>query len=155
MKISCRNKIRNINAANDFQYGTTYYPVSLEQLIDTFDNTDDIWIKYALVLYGLNGLDIEHMYGSETIGDTLYICDTDGEDIEVDGNLVNPETALSDYTTDQLEAYIQDPTDDDIKRLISDYELNIPSLNEVAIEMLQDNIDIETIADTIPNKYKR
>lgn len=67
------------------------------------------------------------MFGSavfeENNEDVIYICVTDGYEIEVDGEMVDPEEALENYAPIYLENHIQDANDDVIMRNITPYEL--------------------------------
>ena len=133
------NNMRKITAATES--GTVFYKCKLDQVIQAEkDNDCNTWLLYALIEYGWNAIDFDHnMYGSAIIDDELYICKTDGYEINVDGEQVDPESALEDYDIESLSGYIQDATADIIIHSITEYELSKDiDVEELAIQMLND-----------------
>ncbi len=108
--------------------GTTFYSASADDIIEAYgDVTLNVWVRKAFIERGLDAIDYDsNLFGSKVIDDVLYICVTDGQDIEVDGELVNPEEALEIYTPDELSKYIRPATKEVIRRYITEYEIIIP-----------------------------
>lgn len=122
------------------QEGTTFYKITLDQLKSFYNNEKNIIVRYVIDQYGFEAFDLEHMYGSVLDGDTLYLCVTDGYEISVNGESIDPESALEDYSTEDLSSYIQDGTDEIINRYLSEYELNSISA-DICTELVQDGYD--------------
>ena len=99
---------------------TTYYRVTVKDLLDYFKDKN-VWMWAAFDNEGFDCLDIKSLYGSAIIGDTLFLCETNGVEIEVDGEQVDPETALEDYSISALSKYIKDVTDKAIEKNIDEY----------------------------------
>lgn len=120
--------------------GTTFYSATVDDIIDAYgDVTLNAWIRQAFVDRGLDAIDYDHnLYGSAIIDDVLYICVTDGYDIEVNGEEVDPEEALSEYTPEDLSDYIKPATAEIIRRYITEYELKTPDFESLAIDLLRD-----------------
>ena len=92
----------------------------LQDLLDYFKNKN-IWMWAAFDNEGFDCLDINSLYGSAIIGDTLFLCETNGVEIEVDGEQVDPESALEDYPISALSKYIKDVTNKAIEKNIDEY----------------------------------
>ena len=117
MKIS--KLLKPISAAEHPEYGTKYYRITLDDALTAHQSTGNIWVYGALLNYGFYALNIADMWGSKVFGNTLYVCDTDGEDIKVGDHYVNPETALEEESLSNLQEYIiENPTDKKICDLI-------------------------------------
>ena len=118
--------------------GTTFYKVTEDQLLKYYDKDKNPIARYIVSENGFNAFDLDLMYGSEVIGDALYYCDTDGFDIEVNGQEVAPEDALDKFGVDALTTYIKDADTDFIKRHLSSYEFKPVNLDKVAADILDD-----------------
>ena len=95
-------------------------------------------MQYVINEYGWDALDFKHnLFGSEIIDDVLYICKTDGYEIQINGEDVEPEFALEDYSVEELSAYIDDADDDIITNSITTYELKPIDLDEVSLRLLE------------------
>lgn len=127
--------------------GTTFYYATIGDIIKAFESDDsNIWIQKAFTELEWDAIDLDnHLFGSQIVGDNLYICVTDGYDIEIDGNLVNPEEALELYTPDTLDDYIKPATDKIIHKYITEYELNTPDFDKWAVDLLEDNVEFSRL----------
>ena len=112
---------------------------------------ENVFLKYTALYDGFDALDLDLMYGTRVIDDTLYICSSDGKAIQVGNEEVDPEFALDNYTPDELHAYMEDVTD---KILVShttandfDKDLLKENLNDAAIEALQDFVDFPKLIE--------
>lgn len=127
MKRSKSTKLQSVTAASNI--GTTYYRATLDNVIQTLTRNDaNIFLLYLIEADGFDALDFKkHMFGSavfeENHEDVIYICVTDGYEIEVDGEMIDPEEALENYSPSYLDNRIQDANDDIIMRNITPYEL--------------------------------
>ena len=130
----------------DFQYGTAFYAVTEDQLKDYYKDEENGVIRYLVEEYGFDVFDLEKLYGSATIDGVLYICDTDGVPIEVDGQEVDPEDALETFSIDELAYYIIDADDSIIKRYLTDHELAEFNIDEVAYSMIS---GVDTFSDVV------
>lgn len=134
----------NVNAAvnSTKTYSTTYYLVTFNQ-IESFFNTEsaNVWIAKAFDELRWDAIDFDNnLFGSQVVGDDLYICVTDGKSIEVNGELIDPEEALEVYTPDELSEYIESTTDVIIQKYITEYEITAPDFDNWAAELLANNI---------------
>lgn len=127
--------------------GTTFYSASADDIIEAYgDVTLNVWVRKAFIERGLEAIDYDrNLFGSKVIDDVLYICVTDGQDIEVDGELVNPEEALEIYTPYELSEYIRPASKDIISRYITEYEIIIPDFDNWAIDLLNDVYDFSKL----------
>lgn len=131
-------KAARINAAADM--GTTFYKTNVEQILDVLkDNDANVWLIAAFQNEGLNALDLEHhLFGSYEDGENLYICVTDGHEINVNDEEVDPELAMENYSVEQLSAYIKDATPEVILERITEFEIKPPYFDGWAAELLED-----------------
>ena len=129
---------KNIFAAEDI--GTTYYTTDINQILDFLKDEDaNIWLIGSFELEGLDALNLENnLFGSKIIGDILYICVTDGSDININGNMVDPESALDDYDVEELSAYIRPADDEILRRWITPSEIYEPDMNEMAPRLMDE-----------------
>lgn len=110
-------------------YGTTFYKTNLDQIesvINSNENELELFNQLYFKVYGYDCIDFKHnLFGSFIFDDKdLYICDTDGDEIEFQGDLIDPEQ-ISDYITDpnQIKQYVKSPDDDYLKRLFLDDDM--------------------------------
>lgn len=132
------------------QIGTTYYRVTLDDIESVMqDSTDaNIWILKSFQELGWDAIDFEHnLFGSQVIDDVLYICNTDGRDIDVRGEKVDPEIALEDYNLSELSDYIEDADDETVLKYITPYEIKTPKFNNWASELLKDGYRFTDLVD--------
>ena len=118
--------------------GTTFYQTTLDAVISALENDKaNVWLRAAIAESGFDALNFETgLWGSQVINDDLFICDTDGQKLNIDGTLINPETALEEYHLEALSPFIQQATDDIILRYITEYEIKTPDFDNLAIELL-------------------
>lgn len=122
--------------------GTTFYRIPLEALIDAHKDSN-IWIQQVLASEGFEAIDLAHsLFGSRVIDDILYLCITDGYDIEVEGNEVDPESALDYYNPEtELADYVKPGPKSIILENITEYELNSIDFNAELKNMLDSGYD--------------
>lgn len=119
--------------------GTTFYKTNIQDIIKTLESTGfNVFCLAALEHFGYKALDTKSMYGSYIDDKDLYICVTDGELINVNGEEVEPEYAMEEYYPEDLAEYIQDATDDVIKKHITEYEILLIDIDELAVDLLND-----------------
>lgn len=143
-----RTSARAITAATSA--GTTYYRATLQDVEDAIQNDTaaNIWILKSFQELGWDAIDFKHrLFGSQIIDNDLYICETDGRDINVNGDMIDPESALLDYDIRQLSAYVEDATDDIILRYITTYEIKTPDFDKWAPDLLDDGNTFLQLAD--------
>lgn len=137
-----RRSNTNIMAADEMEIGTTIYEVTEQMLKDFYADDDNIVTQFIIDDYGFDAFDLSRMYGSKLIGDTLYICVTDGVEILIDtpdGEIEeDPEQLLDIYDIDYLESLIEPATDEILKRYVSYYDFDISKidLDYVAKELI-------------------
>ena len=104
---------------------TVFYRITLPDVLNALQDSN-IWLYCSFVYDGFNCLDIEHLYGSQIIDSTLYLCITDREDISVKGASTDPEDALDKYSIDDLASYIENGTPEIIRNYIDEYTIPTP-----------------------------
>lgn len=130
--------------------GTTFYIVTLEDVKRAYQDDDNIIFNYLLNTEGLDAFSLDSLYGSVRIDNFIVICDTDGYDIEINGEMVDPETALDEYDLDDIESagYVSDDVDDStIRRYLSKYELATVDIDDIALELLQASHHFDAIVE--------
>lgn len=122
--------------------GTTFYHATLEDVTETLRKQDaNIILRHLLDDRGFNALDFDnHFFGGGVYDDELYICITDGQDIDVDGDLIFPEDALEEFGPEALSAYIEEATPEVIHRNVTTYELKPFDIDEVAKNMINSGV---------------
>jgi hypothetical protein len=129
--------------------GTTFYKVTLEQLKDAFSNDNimnNILILGAIDVQGFNALNLKALFGSVVVEDILYLCKTDGNEIEVDGKLINPEYAIEEYGIESIQSMIQDSTPEIILKDVTEYEI-APDFDEVALYLLNSGHSFHSLVE--------
>lgn len=127
--------------------GTVYIRIT-RRLMHKYIRTE---IQNALLLHLFrdHGWSIyDFRTGIEVIDDDLYYCQTDGELVDVSGNLIEPELLLVDFSPDEVQDFIVDGTLKDCELLR--YEtLNVPSydLDATVVEMLTTHYSFRQVVD--------
>lgn len=160
MKIfhNSKNKsvFRNITAAEGV--GTTYYRATIDDVVDAVSEGSNLFVYYCMLALGFESIDLDYnLFGSYIDGNTIYFCDTDGEDIEVQGKLFNPEDAMEEFGPEALESYIQDVTPEIIRRFITPYELKF-DIDEGAYWLMKDGFGFTEIVkayEDLPESFQR
>ena len=128
-----------IQAEEEIRKPTVFYKTNVDEIIEVLkDNDENVWLIAAFENDGLDAIDFKHnMWGSYVDGSELYICVTDGHEIEVDGKMVDPEFALEDYGVEAVSPYIEDATPDIILERIGVDEINPPYFDGWAADLLE------------------
>lgn len=118
--------------------GTTFYTITVDAAVHAYENNNLI-VYQALKDYGWDAFDIDkYLIGSAIIDDILYLCVSDGIDLDIDGvGLVDPEEAIDTVDLDSLIDYIKQPTDQEIVKHLTPYDLD------------EDILDLDTIAEEL------
>lgn len=151
MIIKKTNKYTPIMSAETIA-GTTWYPVTMSQFDDFAEDVmENVFLKYTAKYDGFEALDLDLMYGTRIIDDVLYICSSDGKDIRVGDEEVDPEFALDKYTPDELSVYMEDVTDKVLEShtTVNDFDRDLlkENLDNAAIEALQGGIDFPKLIE--------
>lgn len=119
--------------------GTTFYAITIEAAVQAYQDNNLI-VYQALRDYGWDAFDIsKYLVGSAIIDDVLYLCVTDGIDLDITGvGLVDPEEAISSVELESLSEYITEPTDKEILKHLTPYDLDdeVLDLDNIAEELL-------------------
>lgn len=146
-----------ITSAKKFDHGTTFYKITEEMLNDSFSMSDDnIFMVEELATYGIGAINEKELpLGSAVIDDVLYICNTDGKDIDVNGAEIFPEDAIEEVGIESLEDYIEDADEKTIKHYITTYEIKFDDLTETAKKLLNSNLyGIKEVSDAFQEIYE-
>ena len=134
------------------QEGTTFYHVTLDDAINYLSTKEtNLILSYMISTYGWDSLDFSKgLFGSGLVNNDLYICQTDGYDIDVNGESVDPESAFDEYGPENLESYIEEATPQIIKRMITPYELiEDIDMNEVAVGIISSGHDFSELLKSL------
>lgn len=147
--------MRKIVAAEGI--GITYYKATIDDVVDAIRNDSNLFVYYAMLALGFESIDLDHnLFGSYIDGNTIYLCDTDGEDIEVNGQMFDPEDAMEELGPEALESYIQDATPEIIRRFITPYELKF-DIDEGAYWLMKDGFRFTEIVkayEDLPESFQ-
>lgn len=113
--------------------GTTWYKASYDEILDALqDSSVNPWVLIYFNTDNFNAINFKHnLWGSFVEGDDLYICVTDGYDIEINGEMVDPESAAEIYGLDELTEYIESATPEFIRSKITEDELDPIPFNKL------------------------
>jgi hypothetical protein len=135
--------------------GTTFYKATLDEVKSAFkEKGANLWLLESFEKLGWDAIDFDNnLFGSRVIDDVLYICVTDGYEIEVNGRKEDPEEVLDYYGDSELADYIEDATDKIILKYITEYEIHSPDFNGWAADLLKDYefIDLVDTAKEFPD----
>ena len=137
----------NKNIKKDRSNGTTFYKCSLNDIKENIYNRSS-FTDWALTESKLNAIDLDQLPGSDVIDNYLYLCITDFDDIEINGELVDPEEALATIEITQLADYIESGTPEIISSYLSEDNLVYYSIDVVFKSMLNANYRISDILDS-------
>lgn len=129
-----------VMAADLQSIGTVYYRVLAAQIESAYED-EDPFIYYAVLEDGLDAINLDTMVGSKVIDDELFICQSDGQEININGEMVDPFVALEDYTPEDLEDYIEDVDQKFILDNITIYEINRKSILNNIDDAAKDALD--------------
>ena len=142
----------SVNAAeNDDDRGTIFYSVSLEDAISYLQTEQsNLFLLYAIKSIGWDALDIDQFYGGAVLDNVLYMCDTDGSDIDINGQRVSPDDVLLNYDVADIQDYIEIADSKFVKDHITIYEmkkLDSKSISQYAKDMLNDDVNFDDVVD--------
>lgn len=126
--------------------GTVWYEAEFEHVRDALKE-ENLILYGAFLTNGFNcisNIDI-NLPGSYVYGDYLYICETDGQLISVNGNQVDPEYAMQEYEPEVLSAYIIPADDEIIQQKLTEYEITNYDIDEVADALFEEGYAFTTI----------
>ena len=114
---------------------TKFYSVTENDLKDILVEGEDsnVFLYGAISTLGFDCLNLDSMYGSGIVNSVLYLCDTNGKDIIVNGEDVAPGEALSECSIEDLSEYIYTGEDNPeiIRKELTAYELKTLSTSQV------------------------
>lgn len=130
----------------DSNSNTTFYKITLNDLKQAFSD-ENAWLLASITDLGFRAIDIDSLIGSRVIDNVLYLCVTNGVDIDVNGELADPEDALFQYNLDDLSEYIEDATDDIILDNIDEYNMKPPNYDSLASDLISDGYTFTELVD--------
>ena len=140
-------RLRKITAADE-NLGTTFYVITKDEIEKNITPKNNIWIQSRLNDYPLeDALNLDYLDGSKVIDGVLYYCDTDYKEITVNGEEVNPEEALDNFSIKELASYISDNAPSSILNTFTENEISWEDVNisEFARDLLETN-NLEEVA---------
>lgn len=125
---------------------TTFYKITLNDLKQAFSN-ENAWLLASINNLGFRAIDIDSLIGSRVIDNVLYLCVTNGVDIDVNGKQADPEDALFQYNLDDLSEYVEDATEDIILANIDEYNMKPPNYDSLASDLISDGYTFTELVD--------
>lgn len=127
--------------------GTKFYAATINDLIGAFSgDKDNVWIKAAFEEDGFDAINFKNsLLGSKVIDETLYICETDGMQVDIDNYEYDPEKILDEVDVSDIEDMIETADDDIIHKYISEYELNTPDFDKLGVKLLNDGVKFKDL----------
>ena len=119
--------------------GTIFYRVTLDLAKDIMWDLHKI-LYGALCVEGWNCVDLTYLPGSDIIDDDLYLCVTDGTEINMDGEDIDPEEALNQYSIMELAAYVMDADAEVVRKHLTEYEISKYDIDDVAEYLIKDEV---------------
>lgn len=114
-----------------------------------YDNSN-IVVSYLYANEGIYMVDVQSMFNALLVDseETIYILKSPDDFILIDGEEVAFPDVLDVIDVSDLTPYVTDATEDEIRKYVSDYELNFKriNINETAQNMLADGYDLRDIA---------
>lgn len=139
MKVIKRNK--SITAAEMGQR-TVWYEADLDMVRNAL-REENLILYGAIQTHGFDAIkDIDmNIPGSyiDDVEDRIYICVTDGSQVVVDGEEVDPDEAMEEYGPEALEGYILPATNQMIVNKLTSYEINNYDLDLVAQDLMDES----------------
>lgn len=149
--------MKRVLSASNEESPTVFYRLTVDDVLPILQkDTDNIILCNQLEKEGWDALDVEHrLFGSEVVGDTLYLCVPGRDEVEINGQLLDSDEILDVVTVDDLpeDMVLDDCPPQIIRSFISNYELNPPDLNDVALELLEDGYDFIDILRAARSVY--
>lgn len=125
--------------------GTKYYLITLKHAIYVAMDMN-LLMSQALIMNGWDSVDVDKLPGSMIIDNSLYLCVTDGYAIEVNGEKdVDPEAALSAFSLEDLDEYIEVASDKIISERLTPYEVDKFDIDEAAYQLLKGGCSLEEL----------
>jgi hypothetical protein len=126
---------RSITAATN-NSGTTYYRATLDECKKALDGELNIWIYTQLDKNGFDAIE-EDYYQGVVIDDVMYFIDTDGNDIEINGELYDPEDVPLDFRPESFAQYTKPATNKVIIDNLVDTDFKYPNFDKEVYDMLE------------------
>lgn len=144
---------RNVFAAEDNDKdtfgGTQFYKISEEDLKKYFEDDSNIVMRYVVATQGFDAFDTDSMWGSyyDRATGNFYYCNTDGQDIMINGEEIDPESALDEYSIEDVQEYVVDGTDSKIRKYFTEYELKPVDIDEAGQGLIEDGYSFSQIIE--------
>ena len=135
-------------ASFDQTDGTKWYRITKEQLLKYNLWRSNVWIKERISQYPLDEvLNLDSLEGSIVEEDQLYLMVSDFDDIEVNGEMINPLDAIEEFGLKGLENYIVQEAPVDVVHSIIDSDISWRGIdiNQFAKDLL-DDYDLKLVA---------
>lgn len=127
--------------------GTTYYKADLNDVKKIVDGNSNLFVIYSIFEHGFDDIQIDQMPGSYIDGDTIYVCFTNGQDININGEDVDPENAIEEFGLEALSAFVQDAPEDIIISELSPYVFDLDNIEDCASWLLDKGYSLPAIVE--------
>lgn len=134
-----------ITSATD--YGTVYYKADLSDVKKIVDENSSLFVVYSIYEHGFDDIQIDQMPGSYIDKDTIYICVTDGKDLNINGEEVDPENAIEEVGLESVSAFIQDAPAEIVTQELDSYVFDLDNLEDCASWLLDNGYSLGAIVE--------
>lgn len=136
-------KIQGATSGSVEPGSTVIYKLTLDELVDILKkNHDNIITIWQLQTDGFDAIDMDaNMWASRVIDDVLYLVRTDGHDIVVNGQTVDPEDLMEQveegvFSLNDIQPYFAEPDEKYIRVAVDPYAMKTPDYDQAAFELL-------------------
>lgn len=112
--------------------------------------SSNIVMRKAFELYKFDAFDLDSNYYIDEDNEIGYVC-TKLENIEIDGQFVDSEAAMTEYSMeDELADYVVPGDESDVKKYFSEYEINTSlDVEDIAYSLLGEGYTLGKIVETL------
>lgn len=146
----------NIKRTNISGAETKKIPIFLmitpDAFIDAFkESSNNVWLAAYIEDQVFDVLDLErNLFGSKVIDGILYYCEHNLDEIEINGEAIDAEDALDNYSVEELSSYIdvENPMSaDEILSTFTYYEMYPIDWDDYAEDLIKENSFIKVVSD--------
>ena len=126
--------------------------ITPDAFIDAFkESSNNVWLAAYIEDQVFDVLDLErNLFGSKVIDGILYYCEHNLDEIEINGEVIDVEDALDNYSVEELSNYIdvENPMSaDEILSTFIYYEMYPIDWNDYAEDLIKENSFIKVVSD--------
>lgn len=152
MKITKSKKSDRTMVTSATESRTIYYKTDLDEIKQVIDGNSNLFVIYSINEHGFDDIQLDALPGSYIDGDTIYICFTDGKSLNINGEDVDPETAIEEFGIEAVSAYVENADDEIIVNTLTPYVFDLDNLENCASWLLDKGYSLGAIVEAY-NSY--